>query len=250
MHASALLVVTVAAVGVLHTIVPDHWLPIALLARQRGWAWPQTARTAALAGTGHAFSTLAIAGLVWIAGVALAARLGHVASLLSSLGLVVFGSWIALASWREISQAHPSHGHANVAHVHIHRHSDATEHRHWHDHHVDERHETDFDPAIVPVHEHAHETSSRTWLLLILGSSPMVEAIPAFFAASRYGVELLVLMAIIFAVSTIVTYVLLCLGSAGGLHRIHLGRFERYGEIISGLFVALIGLVFFIVPSL
>jgi hypothetical protein len=32
-----LLVGAVAAVGVLHTIVPDHWVPIALIARQRGW---------------------------------------------------------------------------------------------------------------------------------------------------------------------------------------------------------------------
>jgi hypothetical protein len=31
-----LLIGAVAAVGVLHTIVPDHWLPIALIARQRG----------------------------------------------------------------------------------------------------------------------------------------------------------------------------------------------------------------------
>jgi hypothetical protein len=33
----------------------------------------------------------------------------------------------------------------------------------------------------------------RTLLLLILGSSPMVEGIPAFFAASRYGVALIML---------------------------------------------------------
>ena len=32
------LVAAVAGVGVLHTIVPDHWVPIALIARQRGWS--------------------------------------------------------------------------------------------------------------------------------------------------------------------------------------------------------------------
>lgn len=31
-----LLVGAVAAVGVLHTIVPDHWVPITLIARQQG----------------------------------------------------------------------------------------------------------------------------------------------------------------------------------------------------------------------
>ena len=59
---------------------------------------------------------------------------------------------------------------------------------------------------------HKHRASARTALLLILGSSPMVEGIPAFFAASRYGVALLVLMAVVFAASTIIiTYVALCI---------------------------------------
>jgi hypothetical protein len=39
----------------------------------------------------------------------------------------------------------------------------------------------------------------------------MVEGIPAFFAASRYGVALLVLMAVVFAARTIITYVALCI---------------------------------------
>lgn len=33
---AALLVVTVFLVRVLHTLVPDHWVPITLIARQRG----------------------------------------------------------------------------------------------------------------------------------------------------------------------------------------------------------------------
>lgn len=37
----------------------------------------------------------------------------------------------------------------------------------------------------APLHEHRHKTPARTALLLILGSSPMVEGIPAFFAAAN-----------------------------------------------------------------
>lgn len=33
---AALLVGVVLVVGILHTIVPDHWVPITLIARQRG----------------------------------------------------------------------------------------------------------------------------------------------------------------------------------------------------------------------
>jgi nickel/cobalt transporter (NicO) family protein len=72
-----LLIGAVAAVGVLHTIVPDHWVPITLIARQRGWSRAETARASLVAGTGHAVSTLLIASIVWLAGVAVATRFGH-----------------------------------------------------------------------------------------------------------------------------------------------------------------------------
>ena len=74
----------------------------------------------------------------------------------------------------------------------------------------------------------------------------MLEGIPAFFAASRYGAGLLVLMAIVFALSTIATYITLCVYSAAGLQRLHLGALERYGEVLSGAFIGLIGLVFLV----
>jgi hypothetical protein len=45
-----LLVAAVAAVGVLHTMVPDHWVPITLIARQRGWSRAETARASFQAG--------------------------------------------------------------------------------------------------------------------------------------------------------------------------------------------------------
>jgi hypothetical protein len=94
--------------------------------------------------------------------------------------------------------------------------------------------------AEPPLHEHHHKTSSRTALPPILGSSPMVEGIPAFFAAGKYGIGLIIAMSIVFAISTIATYVLLSVYSTAGLQRIRLGAFERYGEVLSGAFIALV----------
>jgi ABC-type nickel/cobalt efflux system permease component RcnA len=277
---AALLVGAVAAVGVLHTAVPDHWAPIALLARQRGWTRLQAARAAAGAGLGHTLSTLVIAVIVWLGGVALAARVGHLVSVLASLALLGFGAWIAIGALRELraGDAAHTHGHARTGHRHAHRHPEGVTHEHWHEHlheheHDEEEHERgdahaqgdrehehgdaqahgdDEHEALaaggVPAHQHAHETSSRTALLLILGSSPMIEGIPAFFAASRYGVGQLALMASVFALATIATYVGLVLASVAGLSRIQLGPIERYGEVLSGAFIAVLGLVFLFVP--
>jgi putative Mn2+ efflux pump MntP len=240
------LIGAVALVGVLHTLVPDHWAPIALLARQRGWSDWQTARAAALAGIGHTVSTLLIAVIVWVAGVLLAAHYGHLMSALSSLALIGFGGWIAVTSFYEIRASDRKHA-ADTGHVHVHRHEDDVEHRHWHEHRQDDMHASAGDLAI---HAHDHSEASRTALLLILGSSPMIEGIPAFFAASHMGVGQLLAMSVAFAASTIVTYVTVSVAAARGIQRIRLGAFERYGEVLSGSFIALLGIAFLMLPQL
>jgi hypothetical protein len=136
-------------------------------------------------------------------------------------------------------------------HVHAHRHGRGAAHAHWHDHIPETAHPvTASIEAEPPPHEHQHKTSARTALLLILGSSPMVEGIPAFFAAGKYGIGLIIVMSIVFAISTIATYVLLCVYSTAGLQRVRLGAFERYGEVLSGAFIALVGVAFWVWPVL
>ena len=398
-----LLIVSVGVVGVLHTIVPDHWVPIALIARQRGWSSGETARAAFTAGIGHVVSTLIIASVIWFAGVAVAAKFGHFIDTAASVALVGFGGWIAISSWRELHRgtghghshghdhghghshnlpflfgpdptgihgvelqhidtrhgviefsifergvpprfrltgpeadrvqvetlrqsgarrvfsfakrgvfwesvdeipephsfdvtvtldrgghmhsyrarfsedddSHADHDHGDdhshdeeldpkddplyaptrggvavvVRHRHEHRHGRGAVHAHWHDHDSATSHvvtpELD---SVPPQHAHNHKTTPRTALLLILGSSPMIEGIPAFFAAGKYGVGVISVMTVVFAISTIVTYVALCVYSTVSLQRVSLGPFERYGEVMSGLFIALVGVAFWIWP--
>jgi nickel/cobalt transporter (NicO) family protein len=389
-----LLIGAVATVGVLHTIVPDHWVPITLIARQRGWSKAETARASLQAGIGHVLSTLLIALVAWLAGAAVAARFGAVVDAAASAALIAFGAWIAISAWRElhgdaghghshghehghghshvhdftrlgggihgpelqriatdrgeldlsiyeagvpprfrltgahansikaetlrpdgarqvfrfvnqgdywesveqipephgfdvkVTVEHGGHGHSYQAqfaehdhrhdhhhepepandllyapprggtavltrHVHIHRHARGVPHVHWHDHVPGTAHPVDASvEADPPLHEHQHKTSARTALLLILGSSPMVEGIPAFFAAGKYGIGLIMVMAMVFAISTIATYVLLCVYSTAGLAQVRLGAFERYGEVLSGAFIALVGIAFWVWPVL
>jgi len=341
---AVLLVGAVLVVGILHTIVPDHWVPITLIARQRGWTRGQTARAALQAGTGHVVTTLILAAIVWLAGVAVAAKFGHWIDTISSIALVAFGLWIGISSWRELrsgdghGHSHGPHGHSHdfshlaggrgaadsihgpelqrmygehgvlelsiyefgqaprfrltatrpqtvetltvetrredggrqtfafercgaywesveeipephgfdvnltVSHEgHAHAYQTAfAEHEHHHQHDDHDHH----------AHGAARKTSSRTALLLILGSSPMVEGIPAFFAAGKYGLSLILIMAIVFAASTILTYVLLCVYSTASLQRVKFGALERYGEVLSGAFIALVGLTFWVFPVL
>jgi hypothetical protein len=271
-----LLVAAVVGVGILHTMVPDHWAPIALLARQRGWSRSETAKAAFQAGSGHIATTLLFGVAVWLVGATAAQRFGQAVDTLAGIALVAFGLWIAVGAWREIRpRSHRDHGHTHghshshdhadhhghshawdddplylasrgvavaARHAHPHRHGRGPAHLHWHDHVAETAHA--IAAGVSPVHAHRHRTTGRMALLLVLGSSPMVEGIPAFFAASRYGFGLIVVMSLAFAASTIATYVLLSVYSASGLQRLNLGPVERYGEVISGAFIAVIGLAF------
>src|SRR5579863_6037270 len=108
------LVVAVAAVGVLHTLVPDHWGPIVVVARQQGWSRLQTARAAALAGFGHVSSTLIFGVVLWALGATVASRYSHLVDLVAACALIVFGLWIAYGGWREVRAGH-DHEHAGHA---------------------------------------------------------------------------------------------------------------------------------------
>lgn len=211
-----LLVVAVGIVGVLHTMVPDHWAPITLIARQRGWTRAQTARAALGAGTGHVLSTLFLGVILWAAGLAVAARFGHWIEIISSVALITFGGWIAFSGWRE------------THHKHAHERAHALGHEHHH-------------------HDHGSRGQGAA-LMLILGSSPMVEGLPAFFAAGKFGWPLVVIMSIVFAASTIVTYIALCMASVAGLQGLGLAPLEHYGEVLSGLFIVAVGIAFWIWP--
>jgi hypothetical protein len=190
---------TVAAVGILHTLVPDHWAPIVAVARRRRWSYARTAAGAALAGTGHVLSTLALGLLAWGLGITVAARYGTLVNQAAAFALIVFGGWIAWGGWKEAR-----HG-----------------------------------------HEHSGEfaSSERTALLLIVGSSPMVEGLPAFFAATPYGFSMIVMMAILFALSTIGTYVAVSVTAAAGCRNITSDHIERYGEFLSGAVVVAAGII-------
>jgi hypothetical protein len=221
-----LLVGAVAAVGVLHTIAPDHWVPITLVARQRGWTGAETASASLKAGTGHVLSTLLIALIVWAAGFALPGAFGHYVHTVPSLALIGLGGWIAASSLLELRNRKPC------------------------------GRETGYEMAIAEQpgayggRGGSKRVSTRTALLLILGSSPMVEGIPPFFAAGKYGMGLIVIMSLVLGIATVATYVVLCVCSTAGLQQISLGPLERYGEALSGVFIALMGVAFWVWPFL
>lgn len=64
----ALLLFAAGAVGFLHAILPDHWVPLAVVGRTQRWSLTRVARTSALAASGHVLTSLILAAVVAVVG--------------------------------------------------------------------------------------------------------------------------------------------------------------------------------------
>jgi len=70
MHTTSipLLLIAAATVGFLHSIMPDHWVPLAVVARTQRWSLIRTARTSLLASIGHVLTSIILGGIIALVG--------------------------------------------------------------------------------------------------------------------------------------------------------------------------------------
>ena len=76
------------AVAFLHTVIPTHWLPFALVGRAQGWSRTKTLLVAAFAALGHVFTTLVLGALLTGMGLWIEHRFGR---LTLWIGVVLIG---------------------------------------------------------------------------------------------------------------------------------------------------------------
>src|SRR2546423_14394114 len=109
MHVSPVVLLLFASVAVafVHSILPDHWVPLAVVGRTQQWSLGRVARVSALASAGHVLASLLLAGLVALVGLRfqkeLEAQQGHV------VGGVLVLAGLAFLAWALIDRGH-DHG--------------------------------------------------------------------------------------------------------------------------------------------
>jgi nickel/cobalt exporter len=207
-HASVYaIMITAAAVGSLHTVIPDHWLPFAALARTRKWSAFHTARVTILCGFGHV-TVSAILGIVALfvgleAVRAFGSRLeDHSIYLLLAFGLT-YMAWGLWRSWRRDPLAVIHHQH----HHHAHGHND-------HDHGLTE------------------------WSLFALFSAdPCVAVIPMIMAVAGAGWAAVAGVVIVYEVATILTMTVLVIAARFGAQAIRFAWFDRFGDAAAGALI-------------
>lgn len=218
------LVGTAGAAAAAHALLPDHWLPYVLTAKARQMSCGRAAVMAGAGSIAHLFSTVIIGVLFALAGDRVATQTTWALDRLVGLVVVCLGAYFI---WRGWPGKYRWHGHD---------HHDQHGHpQHGHDQHGHGCHKQD------------HRGRGSDYALgAILGARPCAEAVPIFLAVSTQGVFSSMAAIGSWVVVTVASMVGIVWLSAAGVEALRLGWLERYGEVISGAIIAVIGLITFL----
>ncbi|MDP6490952.1 MAG: sulfite exporter TauE/SafE family protein [Kiritimatiellia bacterium] len=219
---------TAAAIGIVHTLFgPDHYLPFIMMSRARRWSLARTGLITLLCGVGHVLGSIVL-GLIGVAFGIAVTRLETFESFRGSIAAwLLIGFGLAYFVWgihRAIR---------NRPHEHVHIHDDSEVHAHKHVHHKE--------------HAHPHGATSRNvtpWILFtIFVFGPCEPLIPILmYPAARSSVSGMIVVAAVFAISTIGTMLGVVMLSAWGVSFARLGTMERYTHALAGATICLSGL--------
>jgi hypothetical protein len=221
------LIAAAAGVGFGHAIMPDHWVPLAVIGRTRRYPLARVARLSGLAGIAHVLVSLLIGGIIIMVGLQFRSTVEQAQNTI--IGAVLAATGIAFIAL-ELS----GRGHGN-SHDHKHGHS--------HDHSHDAGHDHPHDQA----HSHATDDGGRLRALAGImvpfgaAASPDLTILPVFLAATAAGAATAVGSLIAFALVTISTIVALTLFATLGGYQVGGRWLDRWGNAITAATLILIG---------
>jgi nickel/cobalt transporter (NicO) family protein len=231
------LLIAAAGVGFGHAVLPDHWVPLAVLGRTRRYPPSRVARLSGLAGVTHVLVSIVLGAVVVAIGLQFRAQIKGAEDTIVGLILLATAAGFTIA---ELT-GHGHHGHEHD-HSHGHAHADpgADEHEHGADaHEHDHEHDHDHDRDAAA----GGRLSGLAAVIVPFGAaaSPDLTILPVFLAATAAGAAAAIASVLIFAGVTVATIVSLTLIAYFGGFQIRGEWLERWGNVITALALAVIG---------
>jgi nickel/cobalt transporter (NicO) family protein len=213
------LIAAAAGVGFGHAILPDHWVPLAVLGRTRRYPLRRIARLSGLAGVAHVLVSIVLGAVIIAIGLQFRSTIQHAQDTIIGCILIATGVGFAIL---ELSGRGHHHDH---------------DHDHGHDHEHHDGHEHD-----AP---HAGRLSGLAAVMVPFGAaaSPDLTILPVFLAATTAGVATAVGSLVVFAAVTIGTIVGLTLAAARGGYQVQGAWLERWGNVFTAAVLVIIGLL-------
>jgi len=251
-----LLLLGAAAVGFTHALLPDHWVPLAVVARTQGWSLLRLGRVSALAASAHVLASIILGGVIALVGLQFQRQVetqqGHI------VGAVLVVTGVALLVWHLTGHGHAhehddSHRHRHApslelaeggTHAHEHAHEGV---RHSHRHHHD---------AFVQAQASriAERSAQATWVGRLAAiavpfgaaASPDLTFLPFAFAAGTHGRGAVAAVLGVFAAVTMLTFVGLTVIATAAGYQVQGEWLEKHANTITSFVLIAIGVAVFI----
>jgi hypothetical protein len=225
-----LLLAAAGAVGFLHSILPDHWVPLAVIARTQRWTIVHTARISLLASVGHVLTSIILAGVIAAVGLqfrsAFETQQGHI------VGVILILTGLGFAAWALTGHSHD--------HEHEHSHLPGAEHHRGHDH----RHSSDLHPS------GRDQPVLRRFAAIAVpfgaAASPDLTILPVALAASAIGIGTVVGVLTAFSLVTLATFVVLTVAATLVGYQVKGEWLEEHGNLITGAVLIAIGIAVYL----
>ncbi len=208
------LLAAAAGVGFGHAILPDHWVPLAVLGRTRRYPLARVTRLAGLAGIAHVLVSIVLGAVI------IAVGLQFRSTAQSTQGTII-GCVLILTGLAFAVMELTGHGHDHEQ-----------EHGHHHDH---DR------PISTAEGQRGLRGMAAVMVPFGAAASPDLTILPVFLAATTAGATTAIGSLLIFAVVTIATIVGLTLLACHGGYQIQGEWLERWGNAFTALVLITIG---------
>lgn len=217
-----LLAVLIAAAGVgfAHAVLPDHWVPLAVVARTQRYSLRRTLRISLAAAITHVVLSLTLGAILILIGLRFRATIERHESLVVG-GLLALTGAAFLATELAGRRRGRGHGHG---HGHGHEHGHGSTHGH----------------ASVATRSQTRQLAA---MIVPFGAaaSPDLTILPVFLAASAIGITAAVVSVIAFTLVTVITIVGLTLTITIAGYQFHGAWVDKYANLVTALALLAIG---------
>jgi cadmium resistance protein CadD (predicted permease) len=202
-------IIGASIVGILHMAAPDHWLTLCVFARNKQWAPKKLFGVSLVTAVGHVALSVGMGLVVVVVGLVFS----HLISSYLDIGIgaimVVVGLTIGI---RPFIVKHPHH--------------------HEHDHHDRKEQKS------------TNKLTHGVGYFAVLGAalSPDLSIVPIFLSAIPAGFYFAIELAVVFAISSIITLLLLVKLGTVGLAKTLAKIPEKYNDSMAGFVIAAIGI--------
>ena len=236
------LLVAAAGVGFGHAILPDHWVPLAVLGRSRRYPLSKVARLAGLAGIAHVLLSLVLGGVIIVVGLQFRSTIRSAQDTIIGALLIATGLGFAVleltghvhdhGNGHEHGQDHDAHGHSHGLEDHAHSNGHG---------HGDHEHEASGHARDPLAERRGIRGLAAVMVPFGAAASPDLTILPVFLAATAVGAGTAVGSLVIFGAVTIATLVGLTLAAARGGYQIRGQWLDRWGNAITAITLISIG---------